>query len=350
MDQLAPWLIGCFLIGFVLVEIVLFAFLIPKALPLFARTPPFEVRATTVHDGNPVIRFPTGDGLTLAGRFFRTPQTEPRGVILFGPEYLANHASALYYAPGLLEAGFDVFAFDFRGQGDSDSQTGYSPLYWVTEFEVTDFLAAVEFVAKHPRYRDLPLGAFGVSRGGGAALLAAARESRIQSVAADSAFSTSALMHYYTRRWGHLFASRRLVDLLPHWQESLILAAARKVCEWKRRCRFANFNRLLPLLADRPVLLIAGERDHYAPVEIAREMADRIGGNADVSQVPDAKHNGARNIDAVEYDSLLVKFFTQMTHLPEVGGLEAAESPADLTASGHPLSSRSHSDTSTESH
>ena len=46
------------------------------------------------------------------------------GVILFGLEFGSNRWSCVPYCEHLVEAGFDVFAFEPRNQGDSTMPTG----------------------------------------------------------------------------------------------------------------------------------------------------------------------------------------------------------------------------------
>src|SRR4051812_26141724 len=55
------------------------------------------------------VRFPTTDGLTLRGCYFKA-RGRRRGVILFGTEYGANRWSCRSYCEHLIEAGFDIFA------------------------------------------------------------------------------------------------------------------------------------------------------------------------------------------------------------------------------------------------
>src|SRR5437868_6401628 len=73
------------------------------------------------------VRFPTTDGLTLGGCYLATAKPR-RGVILFGLEFGSNRWSCRSYVEHLVEAGFDVFAFESRNQGESDSLPGYDPL------------------------------------------------------------------------------------------------------------------------------------------------------------------------------------------------------------------------------
>ena len=78
----------------------------------------------------PRRRRPDAGGCYLKGEGPR------RGVILFGLEFGSNRWSCRPYCEHLLAAGYDVFAFETRGQGDSDCPPGYEPLQWVTDFEV----------------------------------------------------------------------------------------------------------------------------------------------------------------------------------------------------------------------
>ena len=51
------------------------------------------------------------------------------------------------YAGELRNSGFDIFTFDFRNHGLSDSLPGYQPMPWLTEYEMADVQAAVDYVA-----------------------------------------------------------------------------------------------------------------------------------------------------------------------------------------------------------
>src|SRR3954463_6617140 len=59
------------------------------------------------------VRIPTSDGLTLAGCYLKAKGPR-RGVILFGLEFGSNRWSCVQYCDHLLEAGYDVFAFEPR--------------------------------------------------------------------------------------------------------------------------------------------------------------------------------------------------------------------------------------------
>ena len=119
------------------------------------------------------VRFPTSNGLMLCGCYLRR-RTLRRGVILFGLEFGSNRWSCLSYCEYLLHSGYDVFAFETRSQGNSEPQPGYEPLQWVTTFEVQDTLAALAYLKSRRDADPRGVGFFGISKGAGAGLIAAA--------------------------------------------------------------------------------------------------------------------------------------------------------------------------------
>ena len=256
-----------------------------------------------------VVEFPTTDGLTLRGSLYRAAERTARGVILFLPELDGTHWSAMSYAESLVHAGFDVLAFDFRNQGESDSLAGYSPLHWPTVYELDDARAAWRFLRSRPDLRSLPAGVMGVSRGTQTALAIASETPEVRAVCCEGAYSTNLLVMYFTLRWAFLYIPSWTMRLIPVWHFELTLWLVRWASGIRRRCRYLVVERCLPRLAGRPVLLIAGERDNYVPPEISEGFARRIGRSAEVWIVPQAKHNRAREVEPAEYDRRLVEFF-----------------------------------------
>jgi pimeloyl-ACP methyl ester carboxylesterase len=110
-------------------------------------------------------------------------------------------------------------------------------------------------------------------------------------------------------RWKSVYTNRIARRLVPDWHTRGTLALARRLSEWRRGCRYANFDRGLARLKNRPVFLIRGSRDSYAPKAITEDMASRIGPAAQIWEVAGAKHNRARQVDEREYDRQLVAFF-----------------------------------------
>jgi dienelactone hydrolase len=142
----------------------------------------FQVKPLfVVPTGQPVpeaedLRFPTENGLTLRGCYLRgtvPPGGSRAGVILFGLEFGSNRWACVSSCEPLLQAGFDVFAYEPRCQGESDRQPGYEPLQWVTRYEVADARAALAYLKGRPDGDPRGVGFFGLSKGAGAALHAA---------------------------------------------------------------------------------------------------------------------------------------------------------------------------------
>jgi alpha-beta hydrolase superfamily lysophospholipase len=311
--------------GAVVADLLVRALAVRVILPVFERKPTFTVESADPAPDAESIAFPTSQGLTLRGSLW-TPDDAPRGVIVFCPEMAGSHWSAQWYCHGLREAGFAVLAFDFRNQGESDALRGYEPLHWVTEYEVTDVRAAIAFVSRRPDLAELPLGLFGISRGGGAALAAAARSRGVAAVACEGAFTTDSLTMLYTYRWAELYLPGWIMRLIPRWHLAGTLALARRVSQWRRGCRYAVLERDLPRLRDQSVLFIAGERDTYVPPTVAQAMCRYIGGpRQDVWVVPEASHNRARRVDSAGFDRRVTAFFQESLPAAPAGALIARE-------------------------
>ena len=307
------WELVGVLVALVALDVIVRAGSISLMLPMLERKPLFNVSPATPDLRGEEVWFPTTHGLTLRGSLYRHEPGAARGLIIFCPEMAGSHWSALRYCAGLYHAGFDIFAFDFRNQGESDHLPDYEPLHWVTEYEVADVLAAVAFARQREGLSQLPLGIFGISRGGSAALIAAARLRDVQFVACEGAFATEIMQEFYAQRWAALYVPLWVLRLIPDWHLRQTLALSRWVSQLRRGCRYVQFDRWLPRLRNRSVLMIAGERDTYVNTEIPRRMLARIDGpQAHLWEVPEARHNLARGVAPEEYDQRLVEFFSPL--------------------------------------
>lgn len=308
------WVVIGIVVGLVAVDLLIHAVSVMLVLPMFERKPPFGVEPAAADPDAEVVSFPTTHGLMLEGSLYRHANNTGRGLILFCPELDGNHWSAMSYCEGLWDAGFDILAFDFRNQGESDHMTDYEPLHWLTDYEVSDVTAAIAYTRSREDLRNLPLGLLGVSRGGGAALAAAASCHEVESVACQGVFSTETMLLHYALRWSPLYAPQWLLKLVPLWHLKLTLWLTRFVSEIRKGCRYTRLEAKLPRLQRRPVLMIAGESDTYVPPHITDALCWRLGhANQQLWIVPDAKHNMARQVAMDEYDSRLVAHFSKLS-------------------------------------
>lgn len=312
-------------------ELLLQFLVIRVALPIFDGGAPLQAERFPADPSAESLTIATSSGLRLAGSLFRTLQGEPRGLILFCHEFNSDRWSALSYCEGLLAAGFHILAFDFRNHGDSDHMPGYRPNCWLTHFEVDDVLAAVDCVAGRLDLEYLPLGVFGVSRGGAAALMAAARDPRIRRVATDSVYSCDEMLLHFMTRWESLYFPEWGLKQFPRWHWRLTFLMIRAVSQLRRGCRYANIEAALTRLRDTPLFMLSGKRDTYVGPPITANLYSRSGQNAyPVWIVPDAKHNQSRPTAPDEYDCRLLEFFSGIESIDGRPQPAAADVPTSL--------------------
>src|SRR5262249_37058108 len=188
-----------------------------QMLRIFQEKPLFVIpRGQSVPDAEEVS-FSTADGLKLRGCYLRTPHPR-RGVILFGLEFGSNPWTCTAYSGYLRDSGYDIFCFEPRNQGDSERLENYEPLQWVTGYEVRDFEAAVAYLKGRPDADPCGIGFFGVSKGAGAGLIAAAHGDYVRCAVTDGLFATYTTMVPYLRLWFKIYSHARLRQaLLPAW-------------------------------------------------------------------------------------------------------------------------------------
>ncbi len=264
-------------------------------------------------DGERVV-FRSFDNLNLCGMFlFGDHGGRPKGMIIFAHEFSSDMYSCARYCRPLLRAGFDVFSFDFRGHGESSLQPGYQPRQWPTNHEVNDILGAIAFVEDwlESRGRPVEMGLVGISRGGGAAILAAQNNRNVKAIVTDGVFSSDATLEHLMKRWAYIFAKVRFVyeNHPPQFWRFLRWLL---FCECRKRlhCTFPSVRKALTRMkGPRPILLIHGERDSYIPVEQSQMLYELAPGPKFLWVVPGAKHNQCVVVRPEHYAARTVAFF-----------------------------------------
>lgn len=298
---------------------VLVAFLIyatirysPIIVRIFEEKPLFlPLRAKRATDGEDV-RFTAADGVELAGTYFRERAGRRAGVVIFCHEFLGDRWSCQPYADHLRDRGFDVFAFDFRNHGESGQDPVYRPLQWVTDHEVNDLRAALACVRSRADCDPAGVGLFGVSRGGGTALVVAADDPAVWGVVTDGAFPTCGTMLAYIIRWAEIYVSSPFLwKRMPIWVFRLLGWAGRIRSEKRLACRFPDVERAVSRLAPRPWLMIHGEKDAYIGPDIARTLFAEGGDPKELWLVPGAKHNRCREVQNGAYLARVAEFFVK---------------------------------------
>ncbi|HPD32135.1 MAG TPA: alpha/beta fold hydrolase [Phycisphaerae bacterium] len=264
-------------------------------------------------DGERVV-FRAFDNIHLCGMFlFGDHGGHPKGMVIFAHEFSSDMYSCARYCRPLLKAGYNVFSFDFRGHGESSLQPGYQPRQWPTNHELNDMLGAIAYVEDWLESRGFPLevGLFGISRGAGAAILAAQNNKTVKAIIADGAFSSDTTLEHLMKRWAYIFAKVRFVyeNHPPQFWRFLRWLL---FCECRKRlnCTFPSVRKALARMeGPRPILFIHGERDSYIPVEQSQLLYESAPGPKFLWIVPGAKHNQSAVLRPDQYAARTVAFF-----------------------------------------
>lgn len=175
---------------------------------------------------------------------------------MFCPELEGSHWSAGVYARGLLESGFQVVAFDFRSEGESDHQPCYAPLHWPTKLEPEDVRAAIPMIEGRSDLSPAPLGIMGISRGSTPALIAAAEFPQIKAVCCEGAYSTDALLVHFISRWESIYMPQAIVRFLPIWHIGLTSIMVRWTSRLLGNRQYVVLEKWLPKRKNRSVLKV----------------------------------------------------------------------------------------------
>jgi alpha-beta hydrolase superfamily lysophospholipase len=278
---------------------------------IFQERPLFVIPRGQPLPGAEEVWLAAKDGAKLHGCYLRA-KGKRRGVILFGLEFGSTCWSCWHYVEHLVEAGFDVLAVEPRCQGDSAALPGYEPLQWVSTVEIEDAQTALQYLKDRSDADPRGVGLFGISKGAGAALVAAADDPSVRCFVTDGLFAHWTTLLPYMRQWIKIYSNRyALQQLLPLWYYALIGAAAVRQVEQARGCRFERLDRRIRKLAGRPLLMIHGECDTYIRPDMARALFDRAGAPKELWLVPGARHNQALQTAGVEYRDRVLRFFEQ---------------------------------------
>ncbi len=254
------------------------------------------------------VSFPSRDNhLPLSGWFI--PAVLPDGQLSVERTIIMVHglhsnraaleAGLLNLSAELARQGFAVLAFDLRGHGKS----ARAPLS-MGYFEQYDVLGAVDFLRSgrlpYPELgRPRAIGGWGISMGGSALLLAAAREPAIRGVAADCAFAALLPLLEKDARIPNIF--------LPG------------VLQAMRLLYHIDYDAIRPVdvvasIAPRPLFFIHSGIDSIIPPWNMQVLAEAASAamNAHVQTwlIADAEHIQSYHVMGNEYVNRLVAFFT----------------------------------------
>jgi pimeloyl-ACP methyl ester carboxylesterase len=313
-------LTAIFLVAIVIYCVVTFVswfVYLPHAVKIFETPLQLSFPAHYTLEGGNDVWFDTADGLKLRGTYLSTTAQERRGLIVYGHGYRGNRWNATPYVTKLLERGFDIFTFDFRGHGESPPDTRYRPLQWMTQYEVIDLKAAVDCAIRIDGTSLDGVGVIGTSRGAVAALCLAAEDHRVCAIVADGAYATDTIQCHFMRRYMSIYSRVAFVWAnLSNFALFTYRIGPRLLAGLAQHCRYLNVERRLRRVR-QPIFMIHGRRDSFVPMAVVQKLRALIAGRTKLWLVPGAKHNEAVYLERTEYEQRIEKFFRR--HLSQDG-------------------------------
>lgn len=220
------------------------------------------------------VRFASADGTLLAG-WFIPAIGDSEGTVVHMHGNAQNMSAHWEYAGWLPQRGFNVFAFDYRGYGQSQGTPDPRGIF-------EDAVAALDYA--NGRNASQKLFVFGQSLGGMLAIAAAgARPGGISAIAAEApAYSYS--------EWAD--------DQMPELQLSLD----------DTYCASSYVARLAPV----PLLLLHSPQDRVVPYSHSQRLLAEAGAPKQLVTITGGAHNDAMTeCHGTRYQDLLVEFFTR---------------------------------------
>lgn len=249
-----------------------------------------QERAFSVGAPHDDVAFAATDGVSLRGTYF--PNGGARTAIVLVHGFKNTRDDMIGYAAFLLDAGYAVLVYDSRGCGASGGTFG------VGATEDRDIRGAVTLLKARGVSR---VGVLGVSLGAGDAILAAARDERIDAVVADSSWADESAQ---LDRMSRLAVGAVNVPLLPYEPALVDALVGGRLEDARPRDEVVR-------IAPRPLLLIHSADDANAttPLSGARQLLAAAGDPKELWIAPSGGHAGAFGAQRDEYQRRVVAFF-----------------------------------------
>lgn len=237
------------------------------------------------------VYFLATDGLRLRGWWIPAAGSERVVIILHG------HGGSVDWdirrAPPLIQAGFNVFLFDFRAHGQSQGK--------VTTFgflERRDLTGAVRFLKARGMQK---IGVIGFSLGGIVAMLTTPICPDIQAVISDGGPASiyTTLIAYGVNK-GH-----------PHWLAATFAWLALAGTSLRLGANMFSYAPVLWVgkITPRPILFIHGEQDQY--LSNFDELFAAAESPKEAWRVAEAGHTTVEQVYPEEHNQRVIDFFTE---------------------------------------
>jgi pimeloyl-ACP methyl ester carboxylesterase len=230
--------------------------------------------------------------LTLRGWFLPAENSDRVIIMVHGNGSNRNVADSgsLNIAGELVRHGFNVLMFDLHGCGESDGNTVSGGYY-----EKDDLKGAVAYVRQRGYEK---IGVMGFSLGAVSALLAAAEDTEIDGVVADSSYAdlNDIMEPEFAKRTKAPKIFLRPILFMIKIIYGVDFTAIRPV-------------EVVAKIAPRPILFIHGEADDMIPVEHARRLLEASQNPANILWIVPGGHTSAYHDYPIEFIDRVTSFF-----------------------------------------
>jgi pimeloyl-ACP methyl ester carboxylesterase len=231
------------------------------------------------------VTFTANDGSTRRG-WFTQGEIHPDVAVIVVPGHAGNTAFALNDAAVFASAGYSTLIFEHRSCADPhlSASTGF--------YEAEDVADAAHFLMSLPELNQIVV--FGLSEGGTAAILAAAREPAISAVIAAGGYTSLA------------------DDVLdpPQDSQSIPERVFRRMALWSLNVQLGlppdtvSPVQVIHAISPRPIFLIYGDSEQI----VGTALYDAAGNPKTLWIVPEAVHAGYASAAPEEYPRRLTDF------------------------------------------
>lgn len=276
------------------VEIVLMITIIGPAMLVYMETAPHKYAVCCIENSGlgeqvEAVRIPVADGEMLAG-WFAPPADSPGAVVMVLHGSQGDRRNSLDHAVVLHDAGYGVLVYDQRASGESSGDRQSVGLY-----DKRDITPIIDWLSAHPEVDAQRIGGVGLSLGAHILVMAAPAEPRLKAVWSDGlGINTIDDLPDFP---GAGEAFRRFIEGQSIWLGEIYLGERR-----------VPYRELIPQIAPRPLMLIAGGADLYEG-DINRGYEPYLGENGALWVVDGVQHVGGLGGQPTAYKARMLTFF-----------------------------------------
>jgi dienelactone hydrolase len=235
------------------------------------------------------VLIPVADGETLAG-WYAPPAETPGPVVLVLHGSGGDRRGALAHARILYNAGYGVLVYDQRALGESTGK-----IRSVGMNDRRDITPIIDWLSTRPEVDAERVGGVGLSLGAQILVMAAPDEPRLKAIWSDG-LTVNSLEDFSP--------AANLRDQFTAFIDKQVYWAAE---QWLKD-DLIPFKQLIPQIAPRHLMLVAGGSDPYEPY-FTRGYIPYMGENARYWIVENAWHVGGLTVEPELYSQRMLEFF-----------------------------------------